>query len=106
MPLEARDCSRKCLSEDNEQMPSTQKPGYGESLLFLSVGRHLRLAGRFTITVHPKGYQLFCTLFRLDDKTNEVSVYTAKTLGFALDQHLQSVHPYSFYIILKSIDFI
>ena len=59
LPLEARDCSRKCLSEDNAQMPSTKKPGCGKCLLFLSFGEHLRLAGRFTITVQAKGYQLF-----------------------------------------------
>lgn len=81
-------------------------PSLGESLLFLSVGRHLQLAGRFTITVLAKGYQLFCTLFRLDDKTNEVSVYTARSRHFQLYFCKSAVHPYSFYIILKSIDII
>ncbi|WP_162989596.1 hypothetical protein [Comamonas sp. lk] len=77
MLLEARDCSRECLSEDYKQrdQSSLKVPWLG--LPFPFFGEHLQFAGRFTISVQAKGYQRFFILFLFFDANNDVSACTA-----------------------------
>lgn len=77
MLLEARDCSRECLSEDNQQHDQSSLKVLWLGLPIPFFGEHLQFAGRFTISVQVKGYQRFFILFLFFEINHDLSACTA-----------------------------